>query len=315
MTDADPTPHASGAAHTPSLLLRSPFLTATPLAAAPARPVPDAGLLHFGADERTFLLLRARRLLREGQLTLDQLADHAAEPDRSVTVVISARNEEATVGAVVRECLNYAAQVIGVEGGSSDRTAAAAAAAGARVVRDDGRGKGAALRLAARHVDTPVCVFVDADGSHDPIDIPLLVAPIKTGEADHVTGSRLLGGSDELHGGGDEFLRLAGSAFITYLINRRFGTRLSDSQNGFRAIRTELFRRLPLRSRHTTIEMEMIMASLAAELRMAEVPTHERPRAAGFSKISLNRPATWLAYGWCLAAGLCRRKIILPAAR
>jgi dolichol-phosphate mannosyltransferase len=180
--------------------------------------------------------------------------------------------------------------------------------AGAQLVRDQGTGKGAALRLAVSRVTTPICVFIDADGSHDPIDIPMLAAPIKAGIAEHVTGSRLLGGSDELHGGGDEFLRLAGSAFITYLINRRFHTRLSDSQNGFRAIRTDVFRRLDLRARHTTIEMEMIMATLAAGFRMAEVPTHERPRAAGYSKIALSSPGTWIAYGWTLLTGLCRRR-------
>jgi dolichol-phosphate mannosyltransferase len=127
-----------------------------------------------------------------------------------------------------------------------------------------------------------------------------------------VGGSRLLGGSDELHGGGDEFLRLAGSAFITYLINRRFGTTLSDSQNGFRAIRTDLFRQLDLHARHTTIEMEMIMATLAAGYRIAEVPTHECPRAAGYSKIALSRPGTWFSYGWTLVRGLCRRRRAAP---
>ena len=263
-------------------------------------------ILRFGEGERMFVVLRARRLLRHGGIDAGYLQRGEEQPDADVTAVIPARNEASTVGVVVRECLNYAAKVIVVEGGSTDRTAEIAAAAGARVVRDPGQGKGGALRLAARHVDTPICVFVDADGSHDPIDIPELVAPIKAGLADHVSGSRLLGGSDELHGGGDEFLRLTGSAFITYMINKRFGARLSDSQNGFRAIRTEVFRRLKLRSRHTTIEMEMIIATLAAGLRLAEVPTHERPRAAGYSKISLSRPATWLAYGWTLLAGLCR---------
>ena len=247
-------------------------------------------------------------MIRQGKISVGQLAEPEAGPDAAVTAVIPARNEAATIAAVVRECLNYAGHVIVVEGGSSDATAAIAQAAGARVVRDPGLGKGAALRLAIAHVETPLCVFVDADGSHDPIDIPLLIAPIHAGLADHVTGSRLLGGSDELHGGGDEFLRLAGSAFITYLINRRYGTRLSDSQNGFRAMRTADFRRLDLTARHTTIEMEMIMAALAAGLRIAEVPTHERPRAAGFSKISLARPGTWLSYGWCLVRGLCRRR-------
>ena len=280
----------------------------SPSANATSSPFPD--ILHFGEKEQPFVLLRARRMVRHGCLQPQSLALPESGPDPDITAVIPARNEEATIAAVVKECRHYAAHVMVVEGGSTDRTAAVALAAGARVIRDQGCGKGAALRLAVAQVTTPICVFVDADGSHDPIDIPSLVAPIKAGVADHVGGSRLLGGSDELHGGGDEFLRLAGSAFITYLINRRFGTRLSDSQNGFRAIRTDVFRRLDLRSRHTTIEMELIMASLAAGYRMAEVPTHERPRAAGFSKISLSNPVTWVSYGWSLVTGLSRRRSI-----
>ena len=269
----------------------------------------DAGdIIRFGEGERLFVIRRARRLLRQGRTTADDLVRAEDQPDPDVTVIIPARNEELTVGLVVRECLNYVAHVIVVEGGSTDRTAEIATTAGARVVRDQGLGKGAALRLGVDHVTTPIVVFVDADGSHDPIDIPMLAAPIKAGLADHVTGSRLLGGSDELHGGFDEFLRLAGSAFITYMFNWRYGTRLSDSQNGFRAIRTDVFRSLNLRSRHTTIEMEMISTTLAAGLRLAEVPTHERRRAAGYSKISLSNPKIWLAYGWHLVAGLCRSK-------
>ena len=275
---------------------------------------PPIESVRFGSHERQFVLLRAARFARNGELVPGDLARHNSPPDPDVTAVIPARNEAATIAAVVAECRCYAAQVIVVEGGSSDGTAEIAAAAGAQVVRDQGVGKGAALRLAVAHVSTPICVFIDADGSHDPIDIALLVAPIKAGEADHVGGSRLLGGSDELHGGGDEFLRLAGSALITYLINRRFGSRLSDSQNGFRAIRTAVFRKLDLRARHTTIEMEMIMATLAAGYRLAEVPTHERPRVAGYSKIALGNPRTWFSYGWTLLAGLCRRRRGSPPA-
>jgi dolichol-phosphate mannosyltransferase len=269
-------------------------------------------IIRFGEGERLFVIRRARRMLRQGRADAGDFLHAEDLPDPEITAVVPARNEEITVGLVVRECLKYAAQVIVVEGGSTDRTAEIAAAAGAVVIRDQGLGKGAALRLAVTHVTTPICVFVDADGSHDPVDIPMLAAPIKAGLAEHVTGSRLLGGSDELHGGGDEFLRLAGSAFITCLINWRFGSQLSDSQNGFRAINTEVFRRLNLRSRHTTIEMEMITATLAAGLRITEVPTHERRRAAGYSKISLSNPLTWLAYGWHLVAGICRPRSAGP---
>ena len=119
---------------------------------------------------------------------------------------------------------------------------------------------------------------MDADCSHDPDDIPKLAAPILEGRADHVSGSRLLGGSSELHGGFDEWARLAGSSFITACINWRYGVRLSDSQNGFRAIRTDLLKSLKLRSRHTTIEQEMIVATLRAGKTLAEVPTHEHAR-------------------------------------
>jgi dolichol-phosphate mannosyltransferase len=140
---------------------------------------------------------------------------------------------------------------------------------------------------------------VDADGSHDPADIPRLVAPIRRGEADHVSGSRLIGGSSELHGGFDEFFRLAGSAFITACINCRFGVRLSDSQNGFRAIRTDVLRALGLHENGFTIEQEMVMKTLAGGFRMVEEPTHESSRRFGESHIHLWRavPAYALSLG------------------
>jgi dolichol-phosphate mannosyltransferase len=257
--------------------------------------------------EVIFLCLRIQRLLRQKKITLEEISDLKELKDPDVTVIIPARNEEKTIETVVKECLNYASQVIVINGNSTDKTEEMAHKAGAKIIQDQGIGKGAALKIAVTQVTTPICVFVDADGSHDPIDIPLLVAPIKANKADHVTGSRLLGGSDELHGGGDEFLRLAGSAFITYLINLKFKTKISDSQNGFRAIRTDLFKKLKLTSKHTTIEMELIMQTLATGHILTEIPTHERPRAAGFSKISLKNPNTWLNYGWYLIKGLFQK--------
>jgi dolichol-phosphate mannosyltransferase len=175
------------------------------------------------------------------------------------------------------------------DGASSDGTAERAATAGARVITDTGEGKGRAISNAIQHLESEVCVLMDADCSHDPDDIPKLAAPILEGRVDHVSGSRLLGGSSELHGGFDEWARLAGSSFITACINWRYGVRLSDSQNGFRAIRTDLLKSLKLRSRHTTIEQEMIVATLRAGKTLAEVPTHEYARKAGSSHISVWR--------------------------
>lgn len=215
-----------------------------------------------------------------------------------VSAVIAAKQEAPSIGDVVRRAQRYAGEIIVALGRSTDGTGEIAAGAGARVIEDAGLGKGDALRRAIPHVRAPITVFLDADGSHDPEDIPLLVEPILLDEADHVSASRLRGGSSELHGGFDEFFRLTGSSFITACINRRFGCRLSDSQNGFRAIRTEVLRRLDLRENGTTIEQEMIIKTLRRGWRMAEVPSHEHPRAHGASHIRVWRSAP--RYGYSL---------------
>ena len=133
---------------------------------------------------------------------------------------------------------------------------------GAKVVQDNGMGKGDAVRVGIANVRHPITVFIDADGSHEPKDIPKLVAPIATDEADLVMGSRMLGGSDELFGSIHEVIRLMGSLVISLSINYRFGLRLTDYQNGFRAIRTEVARSIGLASNITTIEQEMAIKSL-----------------------------------------------------
>jgi dolichol-phosphate mannosyltransferase len=215
--------------------------------------------------------------------------DSRASIRKRLTVLIPAKDEEATIAEVVRGARCHSDDVLVMDGSSRDRTAARAEEAGARLALDPGRGKGRAIRAAIPHLQREVTVLMDADGSHDPRDIPKLAAPIFSGRAHHVSGSRLLGGSSELHGGFDEWARLAGSSFITACINKRYGVRLSDSQNGFRAIRTEVLKALRLRSRHTTIEQELIVATLRLGLVVSEVPTHEHPRKAGKSHISIWR--------------------------
>ena len=213
-----------------------------------------------------------------------------------VSVIIAAKQEAPSIGNVLYRTAPFAGQVFVVVGGSSDGTFERAAESGATVLHDGGKGKGEALRRAIPLIQTPVTVFLDADGSHDPEDIPLLVEPILAGKADHVTASRLRGGSSELHGGFDEFFRLAGSSFITACINWRFNCRLSDSQNGFRAVRTSLLQQLDLRENGTTIEQEMIIKTLRRGWRMAEVPSHEHPRAHGRSHIQVWRSAPRYVY-------------------
>ncbi len=213
-----------------------------------------------------------------------------------VTVVIPSLNEARTIGDIIEKTRPYTSDILVVDGHSPDGTADLARSLGARIVFDHGKGKGEALRSVIPHLDREIAVFIDADGSHDPDDIPNLIRPILEGRADHVSGSRLIGGSSELHGGFDECFRLMGSSLITACINHRFHVRLSESQNGFRAIRTAVLRDLDLRENITTIEQEMIIKTLKKGYRMAEVPSHEHERKAGYSKISVRKVAFRYVY-------------------
>jgi glycosyltransferase involved in cell wall biosynthesis len=234
------------------------------------------------------------------QAHLDKALMHHVAAD--VSVVIAAKQEAPSIADIIDRTRRYASEIVVVDGHSTDGTRDVAKRHGASVLVDGGRGKGEAIRCAIPVIRTPVTVFLDADGSHDPEDIPLLVEPILANRADHVSASRLRGGSSELHGGFDEFFRLAGSSFITACINWRFNCHLSDSQNGFRAIRTSVLRELKLSENMTTIEQEMIIKTLRRGWRMAEVPSHEHPRAHGTSHIRVWRSAP--RYGYSLVKHL-----------
>ena len=213
-----------------------------------------------------------------------------------VTVVIPTKNEEHTLSEVIEGVRPYADEILVVDGHSTDRTREVAEAAGLRVILDNKKGKGAALRHAINFVNTEITVFIDADGSHDPEDIPKLTYPLLKDDADMVVASRLTGGSSELHGGFDEFFRLMGSSFITAMINWRFKVKLSESQNGFRAIKTDVMKQLGLEENITTIEQEMTMKTLKKGFRIVEVPSHEHTRKMGYSKISVKKVAFRYVY-------------------
>ncbi|MFY9463396.1 MAG: glycosyltransferase family 2 protein, partial [Candidatus Sungiibacteriota bacterium] len=145
-----------------------------------------------------------------------------------ISVVIPTKNEERTIQEIVEGCRKYGDEVLVIDGHSLDKTRERAAAAGAKVMLDNGRGKGAALRLAIKEAHGDIIVFIDADGSHDPADIPKIINPIIEGGADMVIGSRLKGGSDELGTTFSEVLRLYGGRFLALVINLRFRQNITD---------------------------------------------------------------------------------------
>ena len=221
---------------------------------------------------------------------------------KKITVVIPTKNEEKTIAEIINRCKVHGDEIMVVDGHSEDNTRAIAQKEGAKVVLDNGKGKGDGLRVGINEASGDVLVFIDADGSHDPDDIPKLVKPILEDKADLVIGSRGKGGSDELHGDVEKLLRMIGSDIILIGINKKWKVHLTDSQNGFRAIRTEVARQLNLKENITTIEQEMTMKCLKKGFIVDEVPTHEYERKHGKSVISLRK--VWFRYIWSFIKNL-----------
>lgn len=214
------------------------------------------------------------------------------------TVIIPSRNEGDTVVALARAVRAYVDEVIVVDGHSSDGSPARLRAAGVTVIDDGGLGKGDAIRRGLQAASGDVIVTMDADGSHDPEEIRSLVAPIESGDADLVIGCRMRGGSDEFAGTWTMFVRLWGNNFLTQVINTRFRTALTDTQNGFRALRADAVGRLALTENKHSIELEMVLRALRQRLRVCQVPAHEYARRAGESSLSVVRQTP--TFLWCL---------------
>ncbi len=237
-----------------------------------------------------------------------------------VTVIVPTRNEAVNLRPVLEVAAPFADELLVVDGHSTDDTRQIAEAMGATVVLDNGKGKGDAIRVGMQQATGDVLVFVDADGSHDPRDIPALVQPIIDGHADHVSGSRMLGGSDELHATIHQFVRLFGSQLITLSVNYTQNVRLTDCQNGLRAIRKDVALALELQENITTIEQEMVIKTVRLGYRLGEVATHEYVRANGESNFRVldvwpRYVRSWLYYllfwkptGAQVAASTQRRK-------
>lgn len=206
-----------------------------------------------------------------------------------VSVVVPAKNEAQNVGDILTRARPFADELAIVDGHSTDRTCEIAQELGARIILDPGKGKGSGIREAIAQAHGDILVFIDADGSHDPDDIPRLLRPIQQGKADLVVGSRMLGGSDELHSSLGEAIRLFGSTIVNLIINYSLGVRITDAQNGFRAIRKEVAEDLGLRENITTIEQEMVIKAVKKGYRLAEVPTHEYRRRYGASSINVRK--------------------------
>ena len=159
-----------------------------------------------------------------------------ATGNRRVVIVIPCLNEGKPIAAVVREIVAAGAdEIIVVDNGSTDDTAAQATAAGARVVSEPRRGYGQACAagVAAVSPDTDIVCFMDGDGSDVPSFLPSVVTPLATGEADFVMGSRLRGVREP---GSMTPQQIVAGKVAELLLRLTYGVRFTD-MSPFRAMR------------------------------------------------------------------------------
>lgn len=200
------------------------------------------------------------------------------QPDTSslkpAIAVIAAYNEDRFIGSVVLKTRRFVDHVVVVDDGSNDMTADTAEAAGAIVIRhEQNRGKAQAINTGlkkARQMEPAVVVLIDADGQHDPSEIPNLIAPIASSRADLVVGSRFL----EIRSHIPRW-RVWGQQALTLVTNVASGVPLTDSQSGFRALSRRALNRLQFRPEGGfSIESEMQFLVQQYGLNIEEVPVH-----------------------------------------
>ena len=185
-------------------------------------------------------------------------------------ILIPAYNAGRTVGEVVKSCREVVSDVVVIDDGSRDDTAAVAKSAGAEVVsHPKNRGKGGALKTgfawALEHGFDAV-ITLDADGQHLPREIPKFLRHREETRADLIIGGRA-----HLFG---EMLprRRMANRFSAWSIAKASGTRITDSQSGFRLYSANLLRNVRLRTDGFDMESEVIVHAGRGGFKLATIP-------------------------------------------
>jgi glycosyltransferase involved in cell wall biosynthesis len=202
-----------------------------------------------------------------------------------VTVAIPCHNEATTVAKVVTDFRAQLpeADIVVCDNCSTDGTADAARAAGARVIREKRKGKGYALQAILEAVDSDACVLVDGDDTYFAEDVHALLEPVLADRADMVVGDRLKGASPSAL----SQLHRFGNQAILRIINLAFRTSFKDVLSGYRVWNRNFMRSVPLITGGFETETELTLQALEKGMAIEELPVRYRARPAGsFSKLS-----------------------------
>ena len=206
-------------------------------------------------------------------------ADHDDVGDVSIAVLIPCLNEEATIADVVNDfrAALPSARIYVYDNASTDKTAEAAARAGAIVHSEPTRGKGHVVRRMFSDVEADIFVLVDGDGTYPADSAPIMVAALVDGQLDMVSGAR---SSEQktAYRAGHQF----GNVFITALVGLMFGQRFSDILSGYRVLSRRFVKSFPALSKGFEIETEVVVHALEMRLPSAElaIPYFGRPEGS-----------------------------------
>jgi len=210
--------------------------------------------------------------------------------------IMPAFNEEGSIGAVIDEIRAFDPdlKIVVVDDGSGDRTSEIARSRGVHVVTlPFNLGIGAAVQTGfrfARANNFDLAVQIDADGQHDPGELPAVLAPLLAGEADFVVGSRFTG--DRAFR--SSFVRRLGIRLFALIVSAIARQRLTDTTSGFRAVNRRGIALFAADYPHDYPEVETTVMVVKHRLRVKEVPVRMRERASGRSSITALRSVYYI---------------------
>jgi glycosyltransferase involved in cell wall biosynthesis len=190
------------------------------------------------------------------------------KPAPNIVICIPAFNEGKTIGSIVARSISFGTHIVVCDDGSTDNTSPEAKKNGAMVtIHERNFGKGAALKTllqAAAKFAPDIVVTLDGDGQHDPSDISLLVRPLTEGIADVVIGCRFSGRNRI------PFYRRVGNSLLSLMTNRSAGTRIRDTQSGFRAYSSRVLPSIAIVENGMGVDSEILIRLAKQGFRIQE---------------------------------------------
>ena len=217
-----------------------------------------------------------------------------------VSVVIPVFNEESTIGDIITrtrntlEKMNQPYELLVIDDGSVDKSLEISKDKGAEVFKETHQGKGRAIRYGFRRAKGNIIVTLDSDGSHQPEEIPLVLKSIIEGKADLSIGSRFF--NNEANHAKIPRINRVGNKMFNGLIRFLTGSRISDSQSGFKAIRASILERMDLSSKGYEVESELLIKAFKLGARVTEIPISFEQRTVGKSKLDPYKDGARILY-------------------